>query len=274
MEKKLETKPAGLGFVCAGVCGDGVECRRSCWRCHWRRVCGGSGGAAVVVVMWWWWCHCCRRCCCGGGRCHCCGGASGWGWMNQGTFFLKRGGVGVPGCLPCSSSSPSSSSSCPSLLLLLLWSPRCRWWQWRSWSWSWWWSLWWWLLLGRGGGCGGCGCDVWLRYLVCLVTRPVTWSVWVLVALICIVCYGPIAQRLSAGSIVTAKVERSNPRKDDYFLHQIKYSIGFSGVHLDYWWSPARVLQDWIRSPGIVSILMDSIRSLPGVYLESSRILW
>jgi hypothetical protein len=39
------------------------------------------------------------------------------------------------------------------------------------------------------------------------------------------------------------------------------------GVLLGFW-------QDWIRSPGIVSILMDSIRSPAGVYLESSRILW
>jgi hypothetical protein len=40
------------------------------------------------------------------------------------------------------------------------------------------------------------------------------------------------------------------------------WSIG--GVLLGFW-------QDSIRSPGTVSILIDSIRSLPGVYLESSR---
>ena len=49
--------------------------------------------------------------------------------------------------------------------------------------------------------------------------------------------------------------------------------LDYSGVHLDYMWSPAWVLRDWIRSPGKVSILMDCIRSLSGGYLESTRIL-
>ena len=66
-----------------------------------------------------------------------------------------------------------------------------------------------------------------------------------------------------------------NQQKNIYFfLHQIKLNWILSGVLLDYMWSPARVVKDWIRSPGEVSILMDSIRSLFGVYLESARILW
>ena len=37
---------------------------------------------------------------------------------------------------------------------------------------------------------------------------------------------------------------------------------------------PALVLKDFNRSPGIVSLLVDSIRTSCGVHLEFSRILW
>ena len=75
---------------------------------------------------------------------------------------------------------------------------------------------------------------------------------------------------------VPVKVRVQICEKTDDFLHKIKLNWLWwspSGVHLDYMWSPARVLRDWIRSPGIVSILMDSIGSPLGVQLEFSRIL-
>ena len=37
--------------------------------------------------------------------------------------------------------------------------------------------------------------------------------------------------------------------------------------------NPASVLKDFFRSPGIVSLLVDSIRTPSGIYLESPRIL-
>jgi len=48
-----------------------------------------------------------------------------------------------------------------------------------------------------------------------------------------------------------------------FFWHEIKLNWLYC-VHQDYWWSSARVLQDCIRGPGIVSI-----RSLPGVQQDS-----
>jgi hypothetical protein len=60
--------------------------------------------------------------------------------------------------------------------------------------------------------------------------------------------------------------------KNKCFLPQIKLNCIPSGVLLDNMWSPSRLLRDWIRSPGKVSILMDSIRILSGGYLESTRI--
>jgi hypothetical protein len=37
---------------------------------------------------------------------------------------------------------------------------------------------------------------------------------------------------------------------------------------------PALVLKDFNKSPGIVSLLVDSIRTSCGVHLEFGRILW
>ena len=70
------------------------------------------------------------------------------------------------------------------------------------------------------------------------------------------------------------EVRCSNLQKNKFFLHQIKLNWIPSGVLLDYMWSPAWLLRDWIRSPGTVSILMESIRILSGRYLEFTRIHW
>ena len=58
-----------------------------------------------------------------------------------------------------------------------------------------------------------------------------------------------------------SRVRICQKNKCFFALNWIK--LDYSGAHLDYMWSPARVLRDWIRSPGKVSILM-----------ESTRILW
>ena len=95
---------------------------------------------------------------------------------------------------------------------------------------------------------------------------------WVLVALIGMTLHGPVAQQLSVLYCNRKRLGVRTCGKTNVFLPQIKLNCIPSGVLLDYMWSPAQVLRDWIRSPGKVSILMESIRILSGGYLEFTRI--
>ena len=88
-----------------------------------------------------------------------------------------------------------------------------------------------------------------------------------LVGLICITIHGLVAQRLSMCFITSAAGWAfESVKKQVFFWHHIQLNC----IIVESCWG----FKDWIRSLGKVTILMESIRSLSGGYLEFTRILW